>query len=219
MGKLLLLHGPAVTSSRKKLSEIKKGFDPANVVVFEPGSSVGRIIADVQTVPIFGQDRLFILENPPEDIDYRLSPADYWLIFWFDHEVGEKKPLMSWLRQSKGEALFFKEEKEVSVFPFLDDLGNKDKNAFVKLNRLKAENLDSQYIIAMIFYLLRSLTVIKKNAPEFVRQKQLRQKKNFSAADLVKLYRFVLETDFKIKSGLLEPEQAEFSLVSRFIAN
>lgn len=218
MERLHLLHGPAVTSSRKKLTELKKQFDSNNTVVFEQGTSLEIIKNNLSATSLFSDNRLVILENPPEDFNYELSTICE-LVLWFDHEVSEKKPLMAWVRSNKGQITFFKEEKEVSVFPFLDCLGNKDKHAYLKLDQLRGENLESQYIITMIFYLLRSLTVIRKNAPQFVRQKLLKQKKNFSDKDLINLYRFVLETDFKIKSGLMEPAQAEFLLVGRFVDN
>src|SRR3990167_3249677 len=87
-----ILHGPVVASSRKKLSEIKQKFSD-NVVVFEKGSDPKVILAELQTVSIFEDNRLVVVENPPVEflenvlrITYRVS-----LVFWFDKEIDVKK--------------------------------------------------------------------------------------------------------------------------------
>ncbi|MBI2338144.1 hypothetical protein HYU95_03075 [Candidatus Daviesbacteria bacterium] len=69
----------------------------------------------------------------------------------------------------------------------------------------------------MSFYLLRNLAVTSKKAPQFVKDKLQRQRKNFSLEKVISLYKEVLEIDFKIKSGLLEKPQAEFLLVNKFL--
>ena len=71
----------------------------------------------------------------------------------------------------------------------------------------------------MVFYLLRNLVVTPKMAKDFVRRKNEKMRKNFSRGELINLYKSVLEIDFKIKSGLLDIPQAEFSLVSQFMNN
>ena len=69
----------------------------------------------------------------------------------------------------------------------------------------------------MIFYLLRSLAITPKNAPEFVKRKLAKQRENFPLEKVKDLYKFVIETDFKIKKGLMGVDQVEFLLVNRFI--
>mgnify|MGYP001606785064 CR=1 FL=1 len=215
--KLLVLHGPAIQISRKKLTEIRQKFDPGNVVVFEKSADIRDIQAALSTDSLFSENRLVILENPPEDIDLALSTYHLSLILWFDHEIKTKYP---------GEIHFFPEAKEVSVFPFLDLLGNRDKKAFLELDKLKRAGLpagrqgfDTQYFITMIFYLLRNLVATPKNAHDFVKKKNARMRANFSPEELIKLYKFIIETDFKIKKGLLETQQAEFLLVNKFLHN
>ncbi len=207
--KAVLLHGPAIEASRKKLSEIKQKFNPENIVVFEEGTETGEILTNLQSDSLFAGERLVIVENPPEDfINYTLYPNLYTLAIWFDHEVDTKN--------FKGEVFFFTEAKEVSVFPFLDFLGNKDKKAFLELEKLK-QTYDNQYLITMILYLLRNLSCTPKSAKEFVKRKNEKMRKNFSQEELTNLYQSILEIDFKIKSGLLDNAQAEFSLVHLFL--
>ncbi|HCB22979.1 hypothetical protein A3B42_01950 [Candidatus Daviesbacteria bacterium RIFCSPLOWO2_01_FULL_38_10] len=207
---LLLLHGPAINSSRQKLLQLKQKFDPEAVVVFEKGAELTEILTNLQSQSLFGEERLVIVENPPDDYISTLSlvTSHLSLVIWFDHEVDTKN--------FQGEIFFFPEAKEISVFPFLDFLGNRDKRAYLELDKLK-QNYDSQYLITMILYLLRNLNCTPKNAKDFVKKKNERMRKNFSADELANLYQLVLNTDFKIKSGLLEIAQAEFLLVNLFL--
>ena len=221
--KPLLLHGPAINSSRQKLIILKEKFDTNNVVVFESGASNQDVIGNLMTQPIFAEERLIILENPDENfIDYTLTPTPNTLILWFDHTVDEKKPIFEWVKKN-GQILYFPEGKEVSVFPLLDFLAVGDKKAFLEIKKLKdgglpagRQGFDIFYIITMVFYLLRNLVVIPQKAPEFVKQKLVKQRKRIQKEDLKNLYRKVLEIDFKIKSGLLEKSQAEFLLIHKF---
>ena len=88
--------------------------------------------------------------------------------------------------------------------------------AFLEIKKLKMAGFDIYYIMTMVFYLLRNLVASPKNAPDFVKQKLMRQRKNFNLERLIFLYKEVLQIDFKLKSGLIEVEQAEFSLVNLF---
>lgn len=218
--KLLLLHGPGKISSRAKLINIKQKFNLNNVMVFDEGSKLDEVVGSLMTQAIFDEEKLFILENPDESFtNYTLNPNPYTLIFWFDHEVAEKKPIMEWVKEVKGEIYFFPEAKEVSVFPFLDLLATGNKNAFLELSKLKIAGYDIFYLITMTFYLLRNLVATPKNAPPFVKQKLDKQRKRFSQNDLKNLYKDILEIEFKIKKGLLEIPQAEFLLVNKFLTN
>lgn len=231
--KLLLLHGAAINSSRAKLSSLKKGFDPFDIVVYEKGFDVNQVLGSLLTLPFLSNDRLIILENPPEDFaPHTLNTIPRTLILWFDHEVSEKKPVMEWVKD-KGQVLYFEESKEVSVFPFLDYLADQDKKAFLEVDKLKRVGFDIQYLITMVFYLLRNLVTTPKKAPEFVRKKLAKQKERFELEDIKNLYnatryktrsdiiasyyKDILEIDFKIKSGLLEKDQAEVLLINLFL--
>ena len=224
--KPLLLHGSALSSSRKKLTEIKNKFDSTEVVVFEKGSELSEILTNLQSVAMFDGERLVIVENPPEGFvlnsQLLVSQSEtnvnsqLTLVLWFDTEI-KKIP-------NGFEVLFFPEAKEISVFPFLDLLAAGKKEAFLELKKLKngglpagRQGFDIQYIITMIFYLLRNLVADPPGAKDFVKRKNARMRINFPREKIVDLYKFVIETDFKIKSGLLEPDQAEFLIVNKFI--
>lgn len=215
--KLVLLHGPGINSSRLKLTSFKKGFDPLDVVVLEEGADMGQVLGSLTTLPLLSNERLIILENPPEDFALlSLIPTPYTLVLWFDHEVSEKKRVMEWVKKN-GQIFYFPEAKEVSVFPFLDYLAAGDKKAFLEMDKLKKAGYDSQYLITMTFYLLRNLVATPKTAPDFVKKKLIKQRARFKSEDIRNLYKDILEIDFKIKSGLLEISQAEFLLVNKFL--
>ncbi len=208
--KAVVLHGAAIIKSRKKLLDLKQNFDPNNVITFEKGSSTQDILAALQGVSMFGENRLIIAENPADDLaKATLLPVDSYLLAWFDHEINTK----NW---PAFEIFFFPEGKEVSVFPFLDLLADKNNNAYLEIDQLKQEGLDTQYFITMVFYLLRSLNYLPAKSPEFVKKKIAKQKINFSKEKIIFLYRFILEIDFKIKKGLMEPDHGEFLMIASF---
>lgn len=214
----LLLHGPAKAASRKKLLELKQKFDQNNVVVYEDGTDIGTILTNLQSVSLFDEERLIVLENPPEDLfSCNLSSVACTLILWFDHEIDSKKYAGLPAGRQRFEQLFFPEAREVSVFPLLDYLALGDQKAFLEIEKLKDANFDIHYFLTMTLYLLRNLTVTPVNAPQFVKEKLQRQRKNFDPKKIAFLYKDILEIDFNIKSGLLEKPQAEFLLVNKFL--
>lgn len=208
----LLLHGPAKTASRKKLTELKQKFSQNNIMVFEEGVNIQTLLGNLATLSLFTDEQLVIVENPPADLklDSLILNNCLTLVLWFDNEVDTKK----W---PGFEAMFFPESREVSVFPFLDSLAIQDKKAFLEAEKLKKANFDIHYLLTMVFYLLRNLANTPKNAPQFVKEKLIRQRKNFSQDKIVRLYKKMLEIDFKIKSGLLGKDQAEFFLINSFL--
>lgn len=211
---LQVLHGPGVISSRQKLVNLKLKFE--SVVVFEKGSDHQTILGAINTPSLFNEEQLIILENPPEDFTCSLSSVSCTLLLWFDHEVNDKKPVIQWVKKIKAEVTLFPEAKEVSIFPFLDLLGNKDKKAFLELEKLKEKGINNQYIITMIFWLLRNLSCTPKTAKDFVKRKNEKMRTNFT--NLPGLYKSIIEIDFKIKSGLLDENQAQFELVNKFFS-
>lgn len=210
MSKLLLLHGPAIEASRRKLQELRKKFNADNIIVFDEKTDQQQILTNLQSQSLFDNERLVIIENSAESLKL---PTDInkltTLILWFDHKVDKKE----W---PGFEESFFPEGREVSVFPFLDLLAAKDYKAFLEIEKLKAGGFDIHYFLTMVFYLLRNLVVTPKTAPSFVKQKLEKQRSRFGKEKLIDLYKDILEIDFKLKSGLMEKPQAEFLLVQKF---
>lgn len=208
----LLLHGPAIKASRIKLQEFKSKFHPDNVIRFEKGEDTEVILTNLQSISLFAGERLVIVENPTDDLQSKTFDSNsLMLILWFDHQVDTKK----WPGFKE---LFFPEAKEISVFPFLDNLVAKSNQAFLELDKLKKAGFEIPYFLTMVFYLLRNLAVTPKNVPQFVKDKLQRQRKDFPREKITKLYKEILEIDFKIKSGLLDKSQAEFLLINKLLS-
>ena len=214
--KLHLVHGPAISESRKKISEIRNGFETDNIISLE-NPNAAQVTELLLSLSLIDDNRLFIFENPPKDLYFKklFLTDDLTVIFWFDDDLTEKDQLLRWVKQQKGQIINFPESKEITAFSFLDALGYKDKKAFLELERLKKAGFDTQYIITMVYYLLRSLAQDNKKMPPFVQKKILKQRQNFSS--IKDLYKLVIENDFKIKNGLLNEQQAEFNIISAFV--
>lgn len=214
--KPLLLHGNAKIVSRKKLIDLKQQYDPNSISVYEQGTKVQDILGGVMTMPMLGEERLIILENPPEDLTFDFQPAVS-LVIWYEKEISDKKPIYEYFKKN-GQIAYFPEGKERSIFPFLDMLVAGDPKAFLELEQLKLNGFEIQYFITMLFYQLRNLAVIPAKSPQFVKEKIARQRQKFPLQKVKNLYKEILEIDFKIKSGLLEVSQAEFLIISKFIS-
>ncbi|MDO8618497.1 MAG: hypothetical protein Q7R49_00970 [Candidatus Daviesbacteria bacterium] len=218
--KLLLLHGPATRASREKLLTIKQKFDETSVQIFDLSVTATQIANVTASISLLDEHRLIILENPEELPGQMNSDEALTLALWFDQELPEKNKILQFVKDNSGEIFYFPPEKELTIFPFLDLLASRSPQAFAEISKLQKTHekfSDNQYLITMIFYLLRSLVVTPKTAPSFVKQKLEKQRKNFDSKDLVSLYGFVLETDYKIKTGLIDQTQAQFLLVNKFL--
>ncbi len=212
--RVLLLHGPGEVGSRKKLAALKDTF---NGEIRTCGSQITQIELNdlLSQQSLFSEKRLVILENPPESLKIE-KEGDADLIIWISKDIDERRSLFKSLKEIKAEVTNFPEAREVSVFPFLDSLAEGKKEAFLELKKLNNGGFDTQYYITMIFYMLRSLVVTPKNAPPFVKNKLQKQRSRFTQDKLKEFYKYILEIDFKIKSGLIENDQAQFLLVNKF---
>ncbi len=219
MMKLLLLHGPGIINSRKQLNIIKQQFEQDAISIWEDKFNVQDLASDLLTPSLFITKRLVVIENPQADIDLEQLPnvEELTLVFWFEKELTPKSKIIAFFKSHQGEIKYFPEKQESSIFPFLDSLGNRDKTAFIELAKLKKQNIEFQYLITMVYYLLRNLINIPVNSPPFVRKKLESQKRNFSDLELVDLYRFILQIDFKFKSGLIDKDQSEYAMVKQFL--
>lgn len=217
--KLRLLHGSGISASRKKLIDLKSAFDSSDVISFDGNANIQEVLSSLNTQSLLSEEQLIIWENPPEELvlDLSLVTSHLSLVLWFDHKLKDSSKILKWAREQKGEVLNFEEGQEVSVFPFLDHLATRNNKSFLEMKKLKDRGLDTYYFLTMELYLLRNLVTTPKNVPPFVKQKLERQRKNYTFKEIKTLYKKLLEIDFKIKSGLLEKDQADFLMVNMFV--
>lgn len=207
--KLYILHGPGQVAMNNKISEIKKGFDPLAIV--EVSS-----LAQIDTGTLFTDKRLIILEDGA-GIDTTKLPGDenLTLILKFTKLLPSNSTLLKNLPKGAN-IISFEEAKETSIFPFLDMLCEKNPKALGELQKYLDE-WGSQYVLTMMAYALRRFIYPGKNAKPYTLQKISQQKRNFPQDRIEKLYLSIIETDFKIKQGLLDQKLGMFMLAERFL--
>lgn len=213
--KLILIRGNSEDAILRKISEIKKNFDPLSINEILEGASK----FDLTTPSLFSNTRLLILHNPEINIiDKAIALNDSGLTVLVKYKGLEKSsPVLKKFLEAKGEVLSFDETTDTPIFPFLDMLGNLNKKAFSELEK-NYSDMGGQYILTMLAYFLRRMVAKPKSSSDFMRQKIEAQKKNFSLERIQKLYKEIIETDFKIKQGLLEERFAVTLLIQKILS-
>lgn len=209
---LIVIHGNGLSAISQKVSEIKKGFD--NVSTTEINSKerdFDQAVVAVATPSLFSEKRLVVLEDF-EKIDASKLPADgdLTVVLRFSKQL----PATSGILKQKGQIINLSERDEKNIFPFLDKLADKNQDAAVEIDKF-LEGFGGQYLLTMIFYLLRRM--VQTTKPGFMAGKIEKQKKNFPLERIKTLYKDSLETDFKIKSGLIEEKLGLTLLVNKFL--
>ncbi|MBI2022622.1 hypothetical protein HYS97_02150 [Candidatus Daviesbacteria bacterium] len=219
--KLFLIHGNGLVGQSNKISQIKKNFDSLAIVeISGKETDFKQAVLDLSTPQLFSDNRLMVLDGFDEDVDLASLPPDESLtvVLRFTKQLNSSSLIIKSAQKLKAEILLFSEEEETSIFPFLDALAEKAPQALNQLDKL-IDGYGSQYVLTMMFYLLRRQVIGSKKLPPFIMQKIERQKRNFPKEKIEKLYKFGLETDFKIKSGLMEERLGLTLFADKFLTN
>lgn len=126
--------------------------------------------------------------------------------------------------------LLIKPRIETDIFNTIDAIAEKNKKQALTLLSRHIENGDSPlYLLSMIAYQVRNLLIVKdlleKNNSyglivkksglhPYVVKKTYSQCRQFTLPELKKIYQKLFETDFKTKTGKIEPEMALELLVA-----
>ncbi len=208
--KLIILHGNGLIAISKRLSAIKKEFDPISIIEMNgQEKNAKEILINLLGPQLFSDKRLVVVEDFEDEIDLEKISRDQnlTLVLVFSKSLLATNKLLQQAKKFKAEILEFSEEKDRSIFPFLDLLAEKNPQVLTLLEALRAA-YGSQYILTMIFYMLRRLIITPKNVPTFVTKKLASQKENFSLKQIQQTYLETINTDFRIKSGLVEEKIA-----------
>lgn len=214
--KLVLIHGNFQPGVLKKVAEVKTGFDPLAITEsFEddPGFNFS-------SPSLFSDKRLVILENPDiKMLEESLSQSNpnLTVLVKFSKALEKSSTILKKVIEAKGEVFSFEETSQTSIFPFLDMLGSLNMRAYAEFEKNYTE-FGGQYILSMLAYFLRRMVQKPKTASDFMRQKIEAQKKNFSLEKITRLYKEVIETDFKIKQGLIEEKMGVTLLVQKILS-
>ena len=201
-----------------KLTLIKRNFDPQEIT-----DLAGKIFSQKEIdllsgqSSLFSEKRLIIIDNPAEFSFEKLNgDENLSLILKFSKTLPSSSLIIKNSLKYSPQITAFPEEKEQTIFPFLDNLAEKNPKGLLSLEALMRE-YGSQYLLTMIAFLLRRFVVTPKKLPEFVLKKIANQRKNFSPERIKELYLKTIETDFKIKSGILEEAMAVKLLTQEFL--
>lgn len=217
--KLILMHGTGLTAQSQRLSLIKKGFDPLSILTLSGQEIIfDKVFIEISTPNLFIEERLVILEDFDDQVDLSKLPKDpnLTVLLRFEKNFSQSSKLLKQAQNLKAQIISLTENEETSIFPFLDNLALKNPQALTSLDKLY-DQFGFQYLLTMIYYLLRRFLLPQKKLPSFVIQKIERQKKNFNIQKINSLYKSSLETDFKIKSGQAEEKTALTLLINKFL--
>lgn len=216
--KIVILHGPGEVSKRAEVLKIKKQFPQDSVAVVDLKQAGLEFLQSVlNSVQLFALGkRLVICENAGEKLDLsKLQGGDDVNLLIVAANPRSDSLLLQTAKKLQLPVLLFEGAKETSVFPFLDALVERKKQALVELEKLLDE-YGEMYVLSMIFYLLRR-NILPLPLSAFLQKRISEQKKGYTAKDWANLYLLTLETEFKIKSGLLDSRLGLTTLAHKFI--
>lgn len=213
--KLILLHGSLQDAVIKKANQIKKEFNPLSVTEISDAGSGFHL----SSPSLFSEKRLVILENPDikavEKAAQEKDP-DLTVLFKLSKTLEKSSAVLKKVIEMEGEVFNFDEASQTPIFPFLDMLGTKNKNSLREFEK-NYPDFGGQYLLTMLAYFLRRMIQKPKSSSDFTRQKIAAQKRNFSLEKIKDLYKEIIETDFKIKQGLIEEKLGLTMLVQKMV--
>lgn len=203
---LIILAGNGDVLISNKLREIRKDFTKEAITEIDNKSlSIEQILVQLSTPSLFAEKRLVILDQSDEKIDLKLlsDNPDLTLVIRFHKALPANSKLLKQANEQKAKVFQFTEQEEASIFPLIDLLADKNPKALQEID-YRIEEHGGQYILTMIFYMLRRMVQRTDKLPGFVKSRIEKQKRDFPLSKINELYRYALETDFKIKSGKID---------------
>lgn len=214
--KSILVYGSLQDSVIKKITQIKKEFNPMSVTEL-PDAGSGF---NLSSPSLFSEKRLIILENPDikavEKITEIIDP-DLTILMKFSKTLEKSSAVLKRAQEMKWEIYVYDETTQTNIFPFLDMLGTKNKNSLREFEKNYSE-FGGQYLLTMLAYFLRRMIQKPKSSSDFMRQKVESQKKNFDLEEIKNYYREIINTDFQIKQGVIEEKLAVTLLVQKIVS-
>ncbi len=218
--KILVLSGPGEVSKRTQMLKIKQQFSESSISTYDLSSDkLSEINLAISSQSLFSSsEKLIIAENSPDDIDLKKmvkqnNPAT---LLFLTKSTSQTSKLLFSAKEIKAKIINFEPEKETLVFPYLDDLIEGKKEAFLELEKLLSE-YGGMYVLTMIYYLLRR-NFLPSSKSTFMQKKIKSQKQKFTRSDWQRLYFMSLKSDFAIKSGSFPENIALIKLTEEFIS-
>jgi DNA polymerase III delta subunit len=218
---VIIYHGNGLVAMSKTLSLLKSKYEPMAISEFNgKNQSFEQVLMGVGTNDLFAESRLIVLENFTEKTDISNLSTDEktTVVMRINRSLPVASVLLKTAKEIKAQIQEFSEADEVSIFPFLDSLGEKKQLAFSQFEKVYSE-YGGQYIFTMLYYFYRRMIIVPKKTPTFALQKLEKQKNNFPQKRISELYELTLETDFQIKSGLIEERIGITLVINEILKN
>lgn len=218
--KVLILNGHGEVAKRTEVLRIKKQYSQDSTIHLDlKQNNLADLENAIFSVPLFSSGpRLIIAENLPATFSLEKF-----------NQVGDEITLLITAADLKADSVVLKSgkninikminfegEKELSAFPFVDNLLERKSAALAELSKLLPE-YGGMYILSMIYYGLRR-NILPLPASSFAQKKIKEQKQKYPIQDWEKLYALTLKTEANIKSGKASEGIALVSLTQTFIA-
>ncbi len=214
--KLILLHGSFQDALLKKVSQIKMGFDSLSITEI----SDAGLGFNLSSQSLFSGKRLVVFDNPDIKVIEKAAlekDPNLTVVIKFSKSLEKSSPVLKKVSETGGEILAFDESGQTAIFPFLDMLGNLSHKSIAEFEK-NYQDFGGQYLLVMLSYFLRRMVAKTKPGSDFMRAKIEKQKRNFDLKRIEELYLEIIETDFKIKQGLLEEKLGTTLLVSKILS-
>lgn len=217
--KIIILVGPGEVGKRNAALKLRKQFDADSITTLDlKTNSEADLDLSLSSSSLFSTGpRLVVVENTPDRLDlekFIKTGTNLTLLLLSGNPRVDSKILTS-AKKIKAQIISFEGEKELTAFPYLDNLIEGKKEAFVELNKLLSE-YGGMYVLAMVYYLLRRNILPLPKFP-FMQKKIKSQKQKYNLEDWKKLYKLVLASEFDIKSGNLTEDLGLVLVTQKFI--
>lgn len=217
--KIILIYGPGEVGKRNYLLKIKKEFSQYQISQIDlKQESLSDLELKIASGFLFESgERLIVVENVPDKMDleiFKKTALEITLVL-VASSPQQSSPILQTAKKLGARIYAFEGEKELNAFPFLDNLIEGKRQAFLELEKLLLEYGET-YVLTMIYYLLRR-NILPLPLSDFMKKKIQKQKQKFTLKDFEKFYFLTLQTEYKIKNGLVNNKTALTSLVRNFI--
>lgn len=211
---IYLLHGDHTVAILDKIKQLSHGFDDLSISrVTAKALTPDFMINNFQGADLFSSQKLIIIDKVDPEFDLEKLPEvdQTRVVLVADKSLAASSSLMKAAIAQNLKIVHFELPPDRSIFQFLDQLGSGDRRALASFDRLFEERGD-QYLLTMIIFMLRRMLFPPAKLPPAIKVKIDKQRQKFGQEGIAQLYKLTLETDYKIKSGQLEPRLGVFLL-------
>lgn len=217
--KIVVLCGSGESKKREEAQRIKEQFVPDVISTLDLSiKKISDIDSAITSLSLFDtSDKLIVVENTPDDLDLRrlVKINNPTTILFLASSPRTNSKLLSSASEIKAKTISFEAEKEVSAFPYLDNLIEGKKEAFGELQKLLT-GYGGMYILSMIYYLLRR-NLLPMPPSSFMQNKIKSQRQKLTLVNYQELYLLTLQADFAIKNGTLPETTALTKLTQEYL--